>query len=262
MNLVVANDDGIDDQGIWMLAEQLAAVGSVSLYAPARNYSGAGMSIKLQRTFDLNSFPAPEWFSPNIPAFSVDAPPATVAAIGTAHAFGGNTHAVISGINAGWNPGAEAYKVSGTVGAAKVAVERGLLGIAISAAGDGRSAYPAIALATRRMLLAIQEAFDQLPNVLVNVNIPASFSADSQARLTSPGLFTVFSDLMLKNSTVEPCQASIELAYGDYFSSGSQPEEELSALADGMVAVSVTGRSPGDVLLDHPWPAIVAEFRP
>ena len=261
MNLLVANDDGIDDKGIWMLAEQLAAVGNVSLYAPARNYSGAGMSIRLRKTFDLDSCPAPDGFSLNIPAFSVDAPPATVAAIGTAHAFGGNTHAVISGINAGWNPGAEAYKVSGTVGAAKVAVERGLLGIAVSAAGDGRSAYPAIARAAKRMIVAIQETFDQLPNVLINVNIPASFSTDSRVRLTSPAPFTVFSDFVLKNSTIGISQTSIKLAYGDYFSSGSQPEDELSALTDGMVAVSVTGRSPDSVLLDHPWPAIAAEFR-
>ncbi len=80
MNLLVANDDGIDDKGIWMLAEQLAAVGNVSLYAPARNYSGAGMSIRVRQTFDLDSCPTPDGFSHNIPAFSVDAPPATVAA--------------------------------------------------------------------------------------------------------------------------------------------------------------------------------------
>lgn len=262
MNLLVANDDGVEDRGIWTLAEQLTAIGKVSLYAPVRNYSGAGMSVSLRETFDLHPCHVPHGFCLDIPAFSIEAPPATVVSIGTAHAFNGDTHAVISGINSGWNPGTEAYRTSGTVGAARVAVEQGLLGIAISAPFDDRDAYPAIAQATRRMLITIQERFNPLPNVLINVNVPANFSAETPVRLASPGPFTLFSDLVLKTSRVETGKTSVRLDYGDYFSSGSQPGDELSALADGMAAVSVTGSAPGSILLDHPWPAIAAEFRP
>ena len=170
MNLVVTNDDGIEAPGVWALARELSRVGQVALYAPTRNFSGAGMSITLRREVRLTTAtPPPETedvsvhpgltrdvrLSPaappppvevDIPAFALDAPPASLAVIGAAHAFGGKADALVSGINPGWNPGEEPYKVSGTVGAARVAVERGLLGVAVSTEYFGAAnQYQAIA---------------------------------------------------------------------------------------------------------------------
>ena len=177
MNLVVTNDDGVEAPGVWALARELSPLGQVALYAPTRNYSGAGMSITLRRELRLcPATPPPETediavhpgleaevrLSPtapppraelDIPAFALDAPPASLAVIGAAHAFGGRADALVSGINPGWNPGEEPYKVSGTVGAARVAVERGLLGVAVSTEYFGAAKqYQAIAAATRRLL--------------------------------------------------------------------------------------------------------------
>ena len=37
--------------------------------------------------------------------------------------------------------------------------------------------------------------------------------------------------------------------------------DEMHALAQGAVSISVTGLTPGHVVLEEPWPAVVQEFR-
>ena len=53
MKILVVNDDGIQDSGLWALAEALEPLGEVCVYAPDRNYSGAGMSTSLTKEFHL-----------------------------------------------------------------------------------------------------------------------------------------------------------------------------------------------------------------
>ena len=262
MKLVIANDDGIEEPGIWALARELSLVGQVALYAPTRNYSGAGMSITLQRKIRLDRVGPPPEVDLDVPAYTLDAPPASLAAIGAAHAFDGQADALVSGINPGWNPGEEPYKVSGTAGAARVAVERGLLGVAVSAeyfAAAGQ--YADIAAATRRLMQAIRAEFDPLPNVLVNVNVPVEFGKDTPVRLTRPSVLTLFRDSTLDDCQVDDHGVSVRVTFGDYFDEPPKPGDEMHALAEGAVSISVTGLKPGHVVLDDPWPAVVQEFR-
>ena len=262
MKLVIANDDGIEEPGIWALARELSLVGQVALYAPTRNYSGAGMSITLEREIRLDRVGPPSGVDLDVPAYTLDASPASLAAIGSAHAFDGQANALVSGINPGWNPGEEPYKVSGTAGAARVAVERGLLGLAISAeyfAAAGQ--YADIAAATRRLMEAIRAEFDPLPNVLVNVNVPVDFGGDSPVQLTRPSVFTLFRDGTIDDCEVDEGGVSVRLAWGDYFDEEPTPGDEMHALAQGAVSISVTGLTPGHVVLEEPWPAVVQEFR-
>ena len=262
MNLVIANDDGIDVPGIWALARELSKLGQVAVYAPTRNFSGAGMSVKLERETRLCRAAPPPGVDPDIPAFTLEAPPASLAAIGTVHAFGGKVDALVSGINPGWNPGEEPYKVSGTAGAARVAVERGLLGVAVSAeyfAAPGQ--FADIAVATRRLLDAIRAEFDPLPNVLVNVNVPESFSSDTPVRLTTPSLNTMFSEFKIEECEADERGVNLRFELGSYFDREPTPGDEMHALAEGLVSVAVTGLRPSQVLMDDPWPAVVQDFR-
>ena len=262
MNLVVANDDGIDVPGIWALARELSKLGQVAVYAPTRNFSGAGMSIRLEREARLCRAKPPPGVDPDIPAFTLEAPPASMAAVGTVHAFGGKVDALVSGINPGWNPGEEPYKVSGTAGAAQVAVERGLLGVAVSAEYFAAARqFGEIAVATRRLLGAIRAGFDPLPNVLVNVNVPEDFGKDTPVRLTTPSLNTMFSEFRLKECQADEHGVDLSFELGSYFDREPVPGDEMHALAEGVVSIAVTGRRPGEVLRDDPWPAVVQEFR-
>ena len=262
MNLVIANDDGIEEPGIWALARELSQLGQVAVYAPTRNYSGAGMSITLQREIRLDRAGPPPDVDLDVPAYTLDAPPASLATIGAAHAFDGQTEALVSGINPGWNPGEEPYKISGTAGAARVAVERGLLGVAVSAeyfaAADQ---YADIAAATRRLLDAIRTVFDPLPNVLVNVNVPKSFGSDTPVRLTTPSRNTMFSEFRLGECEADERGVNLRFEFGDYFDREPIPGDEMHALAEGAVSIAVTGQRPSEVLMDDPWPAVVQKFR-
>ena len=262
MNLVVANDDGIDVPGIWALARELSKLGHVAVYAPTRNFSGAGMSIRLEREARLCRAAPPPGVDPDIPAFTLEAPPASMAAIGAVHAFGGKVDALVSGINPGWNPGEEPYKVSGTAGAAQVAVERGLLGVAVSAeyfAAAGQ--YADIAVATRRLMEAIRAEFDPLPNVLVNVNVPEDFGKDTPVRLTTPSLNTMFSEFRLEKCEADEHGVDLSFEFGSYFDREPVPGDEMHALAEGVVSIAVTGQRSSEVMLDDPWPDVVREFR-
>lgn len=262
MKLVVANDDGIEEPGIWALASELSQLGPVALYAPTRNYSGAGMSITLQRTIRLDRVAPLSGVDLDVPAYTLDAPPASLATIGAAHAFDGQADALVSGINPGWNPGEEPYKISGTAGAARVAVERGLLGVAVSAeyfAAAGQ--YADIAVATRRLLDATRAEFNSLPNVLVNVNVPVDFGEDTPVRLTRPSVLTLFRDCTIDDCEVDESGISVRVRFGDYFDEEPTPGDEMHALAEGAVSISVTGLKPGHVVLSDPWPDIVQEFR-
>ena len=78
MKLVVANDDGIDVPGIWALARELSKLGQVAVYAPTRNFSGAGMSVRLEREARLSRAAPPPGVDPDIPAFTLEAPPASL----------------------------------------------------------------------------------------------------------------------------------------------------------------------------------------
>ena len=262
MKLVVANDDGIDVPGIWALARELLKIGHVAVYAPTRNFSGAGMSVRLEREARLSRAAPPPDVDPDIPAFTLEAPPASLAAVGTVHAFGGKVDALVSGINPGWNPGEEPYKVSGTAGAAQVAVERGLLGVAVSAeyfAAPGQ--FGDIAVATRRLLGAIRAAFDPLPNVLVNVNVPEDFGKDTPVRLTAPTPNTMFSEFRLEECKADAQGVDLRFEFGSYFDREPTPGDEMHALADGVVSIAVTGQRPSEVLMDDPWPDVVQGFR-
>ena len=262
MKLVVANDDGIDVPGIWALARELSKLGQVAVYAPTRNFSGAGMSVRLERAARLSRAAPPPDVDPDIPAFTLEAPPASLAAVGTVHAFGGKVDALVSGINPGWNPGEEPYKVSGTAGAAQVAVERGLLGVAVSAeyfAAPGQ--FGDIAVATRRLLGAIRAAFDPLPNVLVNVNVPEDFGKDTPVRLTAPTPNTMFSEFRLEECKADAQGVDLRFEFGSYFDREPTPGDEMHALAEGVVSIAVTGQRPSEVLMNEPWPDVVREFR-
>ena len=153
--------------------------------------------------------------------------------------------ALVAGINPGWNLCEAPFKVSGTAGAAQVAVERGLLGVAVSA-GEAAAArqYADIAAATRRLVQAIRGAFDPLPAVLLNVNVPETFGPDTAVRLTRPSRDPTFSEFGLHEYAADEQGINLRVRLGDFFGRQPQPGDEMHALAEGAVSIAVTGRYP------------------
>jgi 5'-nucleotidase len=127
LQIVVTNDDGYRAPGIATISSALAALPNVhvTVVAPEDDQSGSGGSttkgkLKIHKGKTLNG----------MPAYAVHGYPADTirAALNQLHL---KPDLVVSGINAGQNLG-PAVDLSGTVGAARAAVARGIPAVAVS----------------------------------------------------------------------------------------------------------------------------------
>ena len=261
MRILVVNDDGVQEPGLWALADALDRLGDVRVYSPSRNYSGAGMSVSLTNEFHLCRAGPPESVDTQVSGFTVDATPATVAAIGCAFAFDDEPNVIVSGINPGWNTGMQTYVSSGTAGAARVAVDRGFLGVAVSHAPNSQENIVAIAAGAARLVEAAYACGVLGLPVLININTPTGFEPETPARLTHPARFTLFEGVNCDGESLSTGeQTTVRLTYGNIFDGPALHNDETEALRQGSVSVCVTDPFKAETLLEDPWPEIAAAF--
>jgi 5'-nucleotidase len=117
MRILVSNDDGYFSPGIVLLAERLAALGTVTVVAPERDRSGASNSLTLDRP--LTARRAANGFR------YVNGTPTDCVHLAISGLFDYEHDMVVSGINDGANLGDDVL-YSGTVAAA---VEGRFLGL-------------------------------------------------------------------------------------------------------------------------------------
>jgi 5'-nucleotidase len=134
VRILVTNDDGVDSEGLHVLARVMGAHGTVTVVAPDDEYSGASAALgalhRIQpevRRVELAGIPE---------AWSVSGPPALCVMFARLGAFGPPFDLVVAGINPGINVGRSVYH-SGTVGAALTARAGGISGVAVSQAVRG-----------------------------------------------------------------------------------------------------------------------------
>ena len=187
MKILVTNDDGIDAEGIRVLAEFAKSLGDVTVIAPKSEQSGMSQAIQFVRPMEIVLRDT----GMGIPSYSVDSTPADCVRFGL-DGLKDNFDLVLSGINRGVNLGADIV-YSGTVGAILEA---------------GRHGVPAIALSTYPDTLA--EAVKELASVfefikknsilsvnpLYNINIPPKPKGIRITRQGSP----YFSDEFIRLS--------------------------------------------------------------
>ena len=134
MRILVTNDDGIDSEGLAVLAKAMSEIGEVTVVAPDREYSGASASLGALQML------RPEVHRRAIDgageAWSIEGPPALCVMFATLGVFEHRFDMVVAGINPGVNVGRTIYH-SGTVGAALTARSRGIPAVAVSQAVEG-----------------------------------------------------------------------------------------------------------------------------
>ena len=175
MRVLVTNDDGIDAEGIHVLAQYVTAAGhDVVVAAPAADASGSGAALGVFHAdshIDVKRVQVPGC---NAPAWAVSGPPGLCTLAARLGAFGAPPEVVVSGINAGLNTG-RAILHSGTVGAALTAQNFGAKGLAVSvAAGTPWRWDTAAAIALEALDLLV----DAPPRSVLNLNVPALPRAD------------------------------------------------------------------------------------
>jgi len=158
--LLVTNDDGISSSGLLALEQALAKVGEVWVVAPERERSAVSQAISIHRPLRLH--PVSER------RFALDGTPVDCVYVALHHLLPRAPACVISGINRGANLGTDVI-YSGTVGAAREAVLRGIHAVAGSLLHGPD--YAAAAREVRAVVEALLRA-PAAPALLLNVNVP------------------------------------------------------------------------------------------
>lgn len=168
-SIVVTNDDGVESQGIQVLARALENAGhKVVVIAPDHDASGTGTSLGSYSATRPIQYSRTTLGGLTGPVYAIAGPPALCSMLAANEAFASTPDVVVSGINAGMNTGRSVVH-SGTVGAALAAQNFGLRGMAVSL-GSGEQWH---------WETAARVAVDVLPCLLrgparcvVNVNVP------------------------------------------------------------------------------------------
>jgi 5'-nucleotidase len=170
MHILVTNDDGVQAPGLLALAQEMRALGEVTVLAPDRNWSASGHVKTMERPLRVRETKLAD----GTPALTTDGAPSDCVALALLGIVPGVVDLVVSGINPNANLGHD-VTYSGTVTAAMEAVIGAVKGIAVSLHSPenfkGALDYAPAARAARRIA---QKVLDEgLPEgVLLNVNVP------------------------------------------------------------------------------------------
>lgn len=165
MNILISNDDGINAEGIRVLARTLAHFHNIVVVAPDSEKSASGHGITINKTLVLK----PEDFD-NITAYSLSGTPADCVKFGITYFEDIKFDVVLGGINRGSNTGTDVL-YSGTVSCAAEAVALGVRGIAVSLTERKNCDYAPAANFILKNLDALCKL--ELSNSLLNINVPA-----------------------------------------------------------------------------------------
>jgi 5'-nucleotidase len=165
--ILVTNDDGIGAEGIAVLVDALATLPDVELevVAPAEQQSGTGGSTTEGELTATDAETAS-----GVEAVAVDGFPADTIRYALDE-LGIEPDLVVSGINEGQNLG-PVVEISGTVGAARAAVARGIPALA-SSAGEGEAPdYESVAEVVLEWITDNRGSLEADPEVVVSINGP------------------------------------------------------------------------------------------
>lgn len=225
LRILVTNDDGVGADGIDAVVEGLRALPGVevTVVAPATNQSGTA-----SKTTDGPLTVVDATTKSGYPAKAVTGFPADT--IVWAIDQGGidfTPDLVVSGINLGQNVGG-AVNLSGTVGAARAAVQRKIPAVASSQGLAAEGSTPDWSVGVKEVLawIAANRTAFQTTSV-ANLNIP-----------TCNGKGTA------KAVTVLPVGTELYLAAQDCTSGLTNPTDDVQGLANGFVTLSAVSPTP------------------
>ncbi len=178
MKILLTNDDGIEAQGLALLAEALQGMGRITIIAPAGEKSASSHSLTLRDKITVEKL--------GNDRYAVDGTPTDCILLGIQGILEEPPDLVVSGINHGPNMG-EDVTYSGTVAAAIEGTILGVPSIAVSSLQRKMTSREELAKITRGLLeTIISERIP--PGSLLNINIPdPSISPISGVKITKLG---------------------------------------------------------------------------
>jgi 5'-nucleotidase len=237
-HILLTNDDGIQAEGLRVLAAAFEGFADVSIVAPSREQSGTAQSLTLRQPIICRPEGEREW--------AVDGTPADCVIVALHKLLTEKPDLLISGINHGANLGENAY-YSGTVGAAREAALHHIPALAMSLCSKAPkvSFEPAARVARKAAELILKEG---LPDqVLLNVNVPEPWEGGVK--------FTRQSKKVTRNQLWEgkdPRGRTYFWLYEQRIDKDVEPDTDYAAVFSGAVSVTPLHLDPTDTAsLNH-----------
>lgn len=234
MHILVTNDDGVQAPGLLALAQAMRPLGTVTVFAPDRNWSASGHVKTLERPIRVTE----TMLADGTTAFMSDGAPSDCVALPLL-GFVDKIDLVVSGVNPFSNIGHD-VTYSGTVTAAMEAVIAGVRGIAFSLASESKPANaqtdygPAGEIAGIVAKKVLEEGLAE--GVVLNVNIPyLSVEAMKGFMVTRQGL-RVYRDAL--DRRVDPRGRPYYWIGGEAPTGVSEEGTDVGALAAGYVSIT------------------------
>lgn len=184
MLILLTNDDGFMAEGIKQLFNVFKDMADVSIVAPERERSATGHGITFHKPLRANPIIRGEINY----GWSVSGTPADCVKLALEMLLPRQPDLVISGINNGYNLGAEVL-YSGTVSAAIEAAIADVPAIAVSTEEDATVEDYIFAAQYIRNLVEKGKVFNLSQNILLNINIPrVTKGTITETRVTSLGV--------------------------------------------------------------------------
>jgi 5'-nucleotidase len=234
MHILVTNDDGVQAPGLLALAQELRALGQVTVFAPDRNWSASGHVKTMDRPLRVR----PEVLADGSPALSTDGAPSDSVALALLGVVKEKVDLVVSGINPRENIGHD-VTYSGTVTAAMEAVIGGVPGMAVSlhAPEDfhGLLDYRTAAKVGRRVAARLL-AEGLSPGVFLNVNVPYLQEAQLKGFMITRQGLRVYRDAL--DPRVDPRGRPYYWIGGQPPTGVEEPGTDFGALKAGYVSIT------------------------
>jgi 5'-nucleotidase len=222
LRVLVSNDDGFSSPGIDALVNKLRKLGNieVTVVAPLKNQSGAG-----DKTTPGTLTATEQTTSSGYAATAVDGYPADAVGYALDQVMKTPPDLVATGVNDGQNIG-YVTSISGTLGAARVGVRRGIPAIAASAGPPGSADFKTGADYVAQWVSANRDALvaHQRPAELISINVP---SCGTTGKLK--GFLQVSIATQAEGNPLGPI---------DCATSGSKPTTDVAAFQVGYVTVT------------------------
>lgn len=229
MNILICNDDGIDAQGIKVLAEIASEIGNVYVVAPSGQRSAVSHGITIGKDIPVWKVP----FDADVAeAYSVDGTPADCARVGINALLPSKPDLILSGINYGYNLGFDIC-YSGTVGAAREGHTFDIPAIAISM--EQGASYD---IAKAYLVDIIKDIIEQNKEVseLWNINFPVCKLEEVKGiKHCIPAPHSNFAESYTKNEVYEN-EYSIKVNW--VIRTNEDENTDIYAVANNYIAVS------------------------
>ncbi len=229
--ILITNDDGIDSDGIKMLAEAATQFGEVWVVAPDSQRSAMSHSINCHKPFEVWEY---DFKVPGVRAFACSGTPVDCVRIGVLNLMQGKPDHVFSGINYGYNISWD-IQYSATVAAALEAAFFGVPAVAFS-----RNMTDCHEIEDH-YLTGLMEAYMNRPlgrDAVWNINFPGCTLADCKGIMEDCRVSQ--DDFYIENYEIKRLpDGKIQCMVRSKRNWMAAPGTDLAAVTDGYVSVGI-----------------------